>query len=388
VRPEEVRDVGVVAGEGFGGVVGGIGGTHGAIAERVFQAVGPAAGSVKLIHDQVAALAYGATSGVGRVALRAGALGASLARRVDAPSLDEAPAGRIAVGALSGMYGDRLAERSSPLAVQISLRCDGRVVEPSADSLADTYPSATPRLAIFLHGLCETEGAWSLHATRCKPYGARLREELGFTPLYIRYNSGLPISDNGALCSELIDAVVAAWPVEVAEIALIGHSMGGLVARYACHHGAKREWAARVRHVFTLGAPHRGAPLEQLVERASVALARLPETRALAAALDARSIGIKDLRSGRELPLLPTANHYFVSATLSPTHDTRLGRMIGDILVLHASAWDHEGAGERLPFPVDNYRHYGSANHFDLLNHPAIGDQIVRWIGTRALLNA
>jgi hypothetical protein len=46
--------------------------------------------------------------------------------------------------------------------------------------------------------------------------------------------------------------------------------------------GIEHEWTTKVRHVFTPGAPHRGAPLEQLTHAASAALSRLPETRGFA----------------------------------------------------------------------------------------------------------
>jgi pimeloyl-ACP methyl ester carboxylesterase len=271
---------------------------------------------------------------------------------------------------------------------------------------------ATPKLAVFLHGLCETDDAWKLAPraarsaqTRPPTYGAQLRDELGYTPVYIRYNSGLHISANGRRLAALLEDVAAVWPVEVQEISLLGHSMGGLVARSACHYGAEREWTAKVAHVFSLGTPHLGAPLEQATHAAACALSRLPETRALAKGLNARSVGIKDLGHGyvtdecwggqdpddylrhaaRDIPFLETANHYFVSASLTRDHDHRLGRHIGDLLVLRASAWGADPRGQRLRFPIDHYRHYGGATHFDLLGHPAIGEQIVKWLAPRAL---
>jgi pimeloyl-ACP methyl ester carboxylesterase len=181
-------------------------------------------------------------------------------------------------------------------------------------------------------------------------------------------------------------------------VALVCHSMGGLVGRSACHYGADSACVAKVRHVFTLGTPHRGAPLEQAANAASAALARLPETRPLARALNLRSSGIKDLRYGylveecwmdqdcdaylrntaQEIPFLPTARHYFICATLTREADATAGRIIGDLLVLQPSAWASDGRGKRMRFPIEHYYHLGQANHFDLLNHPAIFDQMRR----------
>jgi pimeloyl-ACP methyl ester carboxylesterase len=277
----------------------------------------------------------------------------------------------LIVGALNGAFGDRCAE---------ALAGDMVVARPITDP--------TDRLAVFLHGLCETEDAWWLGARRHTPYGVRLRRELGWTPLYIRYNTGRTISDNGSRLAQLLSELTEAWPVPVNEIALVGHSMGGLVARCALHEGAQEPWISRVRHVFMLGTPHRGAPLERATKAAAERLDMLPETRALANALNLRSAGIKDLCQDCEIPFLPTANQYFVSATVSREADGRAGRLIGDLLVLPASAWDHAGRGRRLSFPLDHYRHVGRANHFDLLNHPAIYEQMRQWLTGRAALPA
>ena len=239
-----------------------------------------------------------------------------------------------------------------------------------------------------------------LGADRHPPYGARLRAELGYTPLYVRYNTGRHVSENGRELAILLERLVDTWPVEVREIALVGHSMGGLVARSACHYASGHAWPAKVAHVFTLGTPHHGAPLEQAATGTAAALARLPETRGIAQALNARSSGIKDLghgylidedwvdqdpfafiqQSASEIPFLSCASHYFVCTTLTRELDAPVGRIIGDLLVLKPSAWGQERHGQRLRFPVEQYHHVGGATHFDLLNHPAIYAQIRRWL--------
>ena len=141
---------------------------------------------------------------------------------------------------------------------------------------------------MFVHGLCETEQAWWPSERKQRTHGAfnfggRVRD-IGFTPVYVRYNSGLHISDNGARLSTLLDELVEAWPVPVDEVALIGHSMGGLVARSACHHADRvgAGWVERTRHVFGLGTPHLGAPLERGVNAVAWSLRKVPETRRLA----------------------------------------------------------------------------------------------------------
>lgn len=412
MRRDEVRALGDLAGDAAAGIADQARDLHTGIAQRVFGALGSTAAPVRIAHDRISEGAYTAARALTSAVVRGGAGAVSLARPDDAPSIADSPPGRLAVGAINGMWGDRLYRRRSALETSMAVRRAGRDVPPDAGGLARAFPDATRRLAVFVHGLCETEDAWRLGARRSVPYGDRLRAELGYTPVYIRYNSGRHISHNGRALAALMDAVVENWPVPVTEIALVGHSMGGLVARGACHYagvGGTTSWRDRVRHVFMLGAPHTGAPLELAANAACHAASQLPETRPFAAPLKARSAGVKDLgfgyvvdedwaghdpdafwtNTGTVVPFLPGANHYFVSATLSREADAPLGRVIGDLLVLHRSAWAHRARGERLQFPVEHYSHLGGATHFDLLNHPAVYGQIRRHLaGARPQLPA
>ncbi|HWE32600.1 MAG TPA: alpha/beta hydrolase [Solirubrobacteraceae bacterium] len=408
MRPDEVVALGELAGDSVGGAVARIEDMHTSIAERVFNSVGAGAEPVRAVHDGVAKSVYAAVRVASSALLKTGATAVGAASDPDDVSLTDRPGGRLALGALNGAFGDRLVERGSPLTEQLTVRRGGRDLELNREALADVCPDASPRLALFLHGLCETDDAWRLRSARYVPYGDRLETELGYTSLYVNYNSGRHISDNGRELARALATLLDSWPVGIEEIAFVGHSMGGLVARSACHYGATSDWAQRVRHVFTLGCPHTGAPLERAANAAASALALLPETRGLAKALNLRSAGIKDLRygyvieedwfghdpdiylrnTGREIPFLETANHYFVCATLSRDSDGPLSRLFGDWLVLSSSAWASGGRGQRLRFPVDNYRHYGGASHFDLLNHPAIYEQLRRWLTGRPALPA
>jgi pimeloyl-ACP methyl ester carboxylesterase len=371
----EVEAAGDLAGSAVGGTAKFIQEAHAGIARRPFSALGVMAAPVRVVHDRVSSAAYGLVAR----ALAAGPR--ALARATPGNGVPAANTlrGSLALGALNGAIGDRLARDGSPLALEMTLRGSG-------DS---------PRLAVFVHGLCETDDAWALGSA--PPYGARLQEELGYTPLYLRYNTGLRISDNGRRLAELLEETVGSWPVPVQEIALVGHSMGGLVARSACHHGAASGvgWAQSVRHVFCLGAPHLGAPLEKGANAVAYALARLPETRPLAKVMNGRSVGIKDLRFGScaeedwcdcdpdeflrdrctEVPFLECATYYFVGATL--TRGT--GSLVGDLLVRYPSA-SGSGRRRRIPFEVDNGMHLSGANHFQLLNHPAVFEQLVSWL--------
>ncbi len=364
---------GTLAGRGFGGAVGVIAATHKAIADRVFWAIGLAGEPMRLaslpartLHDSISSLAYGLTGAIGETV---GRIGGELATLI-AAGQEAGLRARILQGILNGIAGDRLALEGNPLATQMSARVDAR-------------GEVTPRLVIFIHGLCETEDAWFLWRGRGPGYGERLRTALAFTPVYVRYNSGRPIAENGELLAETITRLVAESPVPIDEIAVVGHSMGGLVARQALVNLQGTETGELVRHMVMLGVPHRGAPLEVAAEAAARVMAWIPETRPLAELLGMRPEGIKDLRYGAAEPCALDVDHFFFSAGLG----RGLERLLGDLLVARQSAWDI-GRGEKIAFDPDHYSHLGDASHFDLLGHPAIGEQLVRWLGGPALLEA
>jgi pimeloyl-ACP methyl ester carboxylesterase len=378
---------------------------HAAVASRVFGLLGSLGAPVRVLHDGISTASYRGVLAALRAPVRAG--GRMFARSApgDSAALADSTAGGLALGALNGIAGDRLVRDHPDLALDLTLRRRGHAVRLSEPGLAGAYPDATTKLAVFVHGLCGTEDTWWLGSRGQNPsptYGARLRDELGYTPLYVRYNTGLHVSDNGRRLAAALARIAANWPAEVEEITLIGHSMGGLVARSACHYAeqAGYAWTDRVRHVFCLGTPHLGAPLERAANAAGWALSRLPESRPFADLFfNRRSAGIKDMRFGNcveedwcdcdpdeflrdrchEVPFLPTAAYYFVGATLTKRPDG-LGGLIGDMLVQYPSA-SGKGRRRRIPFEVDNGLHVGGAHHMRLLNHPDVYGQIRSWIG-------
>jgi pimeloyl-ACP methyl ester carboxylesterase len=396
---------------------GGIGQVQRAISGRVFRAVGPVAAPVRPLHEGITrgvyaglglgtrALGFAAGAAVDRHAARRRAAGQPLAL----PSATRS--GAAVIAAIAGLTGDTLEEEGSPLAQPMAVRVAGEPVVLDRDAVAEAFPKATPRIVVFLHGLMETEFSWGEHRGAAgtarglrktdETYGNRLQRELGYTPVTVRYNSGLRISRNGRCLSELMDELVAAWPVEVERIALVGHSMGGLVARSACHCGVedRAAWVSLVKHSVSLGTPHMGAPLEQAVHALTAGLAALPETRPLANFLRRRSGGIRDLRQGSlvdadwrdtnpdalraaacaEVPLLEGATHCFVSATITRSDRHPVGRLIGDALVLKPSATGRSRT-RRMPFEEEHGMHLGGAHHFALLNHPAVYEKLRLWL--------
>jgi pimeloyl-ACP methyl ester carboxylesterase len=390
-------------------------GVHTAISRKSFAPLGIApgvaqvSGVVRWIHDGFSSLAY---SGV-RTALAATAGAAKLAARLTPPGEADLRPGSPAdlmVAALNGFAGDRLAREGNPLATKMSLRQAGREVPLDREALAAAFPDPSSHLVVFLHGLACNESGWKFfaerhHGGRETSYGSRLQADLGVTPLYLRYNSGLRISHNGRALADLLDRLLAAWPVPVDQLTLVGHSMGGLVIRSACHHGqgSGLDWIGTVRRVIFLGAPHHGAPLEKATNVAAWLLGLTDVTRPFADFLNDRSAGIKDLRFGSlldddwqgvdpdaflagrtgDVPFLESATHYFVAATVTRDPRHPLGVAVGDLLVREPSASIRRHL-RHTQFTLEHGRHFGPLTHLELLNHPDVYEELRRWVGQGA----
>jgi len=404
MKPEEMRAAGRLTTRTLADTVSSVEQIHRAAATRIFALTGPVGVPVRAIHNGIATGVYtlirSAGLAAGWTASEVAGVAAGSARPVGST-----PRSNLAISVLNAFLGHELAEQGSPLAIPMAIRRDRADIVPERGALEAAFPEATPKVAVFVHGLTLNEESWRLHADRQgegeeATYGSRFAEEFGYTPVHLRYNSGLHISENGHHLAMLLEKVVGAWPVPVTELLLVGHSMGGLVARSACHQATERgdTWVSAVRHVVYLGTPHLGAGLEQWVDQLAGVLGRLDEGRPLAQVLSRRSAGIKDLRAGhlldehwrgadhgsehpmRDVPLLPSAQHYAVSATVTTGRRNPLGRVVGDLLVQPASARGRSRDGRHIPIPAEHKRHFGGLHHFQLLNHPPIYEAMREWL--------
>ena len=319
---------------------------------------------------------------------------------------------------LNGLFGDTLDAQGSPLATPMTVRRDGAALPLDRAGLAAALPDATGRVCVLVHGLMSTEAIWGFAGDGTTTYGTRLAADHGVTPVYVRYNTGRHISTNGQDLAATLDALVAAWPVRVREISLIGHSMGGLVVRSACHyapshrsrHGRRgstwfrRPWTSKVRRVVLLGTPNTGAPLEVLANVVSATLWSLPipATRLVGLGLDQRSAGIKDLRFGaildedwmeqdpdaRHRPTphrvrpLRRADYLVVAGSLTEQDGHPVTRVLGDALVTPPSA-----TGRLAPspeeaatlFPGATSRVFPKTGHLALAADAHVYDAIDQW---------
>jgi pimeloyl-ACP methyl ester carboxylesterase len=328
----------------------------------------------------ITATAYGGTS----LGLRAAsAVLDSVAASGVGPRLEQGPRGRFVSSAVNGLIGDRLVEERPRMAIEAAVRSEGRDVPLDPDGLAQAFPRATGRVVVFLHGLCENESYWRRRRDRTgTTYGEMLAAE-GWTPVFLRANTGLGLRDNGAAVSALLQRLVESWPVPVTRVALVGHSMGGLVLRAAgaVASDVAEPWTDRVTDVVTLGTPHLGAPIARGIGHGSRGLGRLPETAAFGRVLDWRSVGVHDLVAGlaEDVPPLPHARYRLVAATLTSRERHPVGHVVGDLLVRPPSAYGRDRYGAEL-FPDATVLHLGRTDHFGLLNHPEVHAALREWL--------
>jgi pimeloyl-ACP methyl ester carboxylesterase len=270
------------------------------------------------------------------------------------------------------------------------LRHDGVAVDPAA---AGALRSGRPcrRLLILVHGLCMSDQQWLREG---RGYGTALAEELDYLPLYLRYNSGLPVAENGRALASLLDRLVGHWPGPLDELVIIGHSMGGLVARSAVAVAARRRhaWLEALTRVVFLGTPHGGAPLERAGHGLDFLLDVTPYSAPFTRLGQSRSAGIKDLRHGtttaaghRFVPLPRDVACYTMAATLAARRSALGDRLVGDGLVpLHSALGRGRDDAHSLRFAPERQWIGYQMGHLELLRRPEVYAQLRAWLGEPA----
>lgn len=350
---------------------------------------------VESVHNNVATndiadLVYDSVRGVTRLVGGAiDVLAPALVPVIPALNPGLSPRKREAVvAALNGVVGDYLVRTENPLAISMQLRRKGQ-------PLAGPIRKAGSKVAVLVHGLSMNDLQWT---RKRHNHGAALARDLGYTPVYLHYNSGLHVSTNGRAFADLMEGFLKQWPVPLEELIIIAHSMGGLVARSAHHYGvaAGHEWPRRLGKLVFLGTPHHGVPLERVGNFVNTVLDLSPYTAPFARLSKIRSAGITDLRYGnvvdkdwegldrfehsgdlrRPLPLPEGVKCYAIAAT------TEAGAS-GDGLVPVDSALGRHKAVKRCLSFAQSHQWVGrNLSHFDLLSDRAVYKQIQRWVAS------
>ncbi len=284
--------------------------------------------------------------------------------------------------ALNGVYGDHLAATGNPLQIPMRFRRDGKPLSLTRAALTAAIPDAGGNVLVLVHGLCSDDLHWRRNG---HDHGAALADDLGFTPVYLHYNSGRPIAQNGAEFAAMVETLVTQWPVPVEDLTIIGHSMGGLLARSAVEAArtARYTWRKRLRRLVFLGTPHQGALLEQLGSGVVAALRSSPYSAPFARLGAARSAGITDLRHGslRGIPLPAGVQCFAIAATLGASARLVRDKIIGDGLVsLDSALGRHRHQKRRLAFPPARQWIARHTTHLDLLSRREVYSQLREWL--------
>mgnify|MGYP005842136891 CR=1 FL=1 len=379
----------------------GVGGVRGVtdLVEHMHYAIqripGMAADAIPPRTSGITGLVYRSVHGVtglvgGALEIALGTAAVRLGQAASTPERDRL------LAVLNGVLGDHLEATGNPLAIDMRLRYQGHDLSPDLD-LSAQLPDPDRRLVIFVHGLCLDDRCWQPRAED-QPSGETTRVCLpevmvrrGRTVLHLRYNTGRPIHANGREFARLLQRVTDNWPGRLDRIAIVGHSMGALVARSAAHAAlhAGHGWPRLLHDLVFLAAPHLGSPLERAghgvdrmlgISRYSAPFARIGRMR---------SAGITDLRYGRVLAdevsgpaRLPGQTRCFaVAATLDDDPSSFRSRRFGDGLVPVPSALGrHPDPARCLPVEATRRHVASGTGHLEIMHDPEVARRIIRWL--------
>ena len=299
------------------------------------------------------------------------------------------------ISALNGWFGDYLSQTDNELQQPMAFYRHNRPVAPE-----DFAAPPTGKVCVLVHGLGCNEALWNFpEPHEGGGYGELLERRCDYMPLYLRFNSGLRVSDNGKQLAVLLERFCARHAAAVTELLLIGHSMGGLVIRSACHLGSEagQDWVTRVRHVVYLGSPALGAPLEKATNVATQVLGSFDTTatHVIRDLLNTRSAGVKDLRFGNlvdrdwldcdpdelmnnrrvPIPWLATAHHHLVVGQALAGVGT-----FGDAVVRPDSAAGRAHGSQPGAPEGSDVQVMPGLDHLALARHPAVYEHVERWV--------
>jgi pimeloyl-ACP methyl ester carboxylesterase len=414
LRTSDLRGVAQLATQATAGVARMAEGVHQSVWGTLGVPGGKAPGQTRGLTGMVYQAVQGITQLVGH---GTDAVLARLQPLLDAAdaSPPESPEREAVLAALNGVLGDRMAATGNPLASRMTLRLhtpSGSVALDWAN--ANTLPAkdnVTDKVLLVIHGLCMNDLQWQ-HTTAdgsVQGHTAALAAA-GYTPVFVRYNTGLHTSDNGHALAQQLHNLVTHWPVAVREITVLAHSMGGLVTRSAVHHaqstsqpqsGTAYAWLPLLKNIVFLGTPHHGAPLERAGNWVDVILGSTPYARPFAKLGQLRSAGITDLRHGNvcpqdwqgrnrferapdrrlSAPLPEGVACYTLAATLAAKRSALADRLVGDGLVpLRSALGQHDDTARNLVFAKASQCIAYRMNHMELLHRPEVTQQLLAWL--------
>lgn len=295
--------------------------------------------------------------------------------------------------ALNGVLGDYLVNSENPLAIPMHFRKDGMIL--NTDQLREHVNKHNGKVLILVHGLCMNDLQWQREG---HDHGTKLANELGMQAIYLHYNTGRHISENGKDFAVLMESLVP-LAVHTLEMNILAHSMGGLVSRSALHYAENNnyECAQHLNKLVFLGTPHQGAALEKAGNWIDMILGSHFYTVPFARLAKVRSAGITDLRYGniqagdwqtseqfafntdQRLPTaLPSNAKCFAIA--SSAKESKAYAFGDGLVSIKSALGEHENPVYNLLIP-DSQKWVGTnINHMQLLNDKGIYEKLKQWL--------
>lgn len=408
VRASDLRAAAALAVQATHAITGITEGVH----QSVWRTLGASHGATPAHTTGLTGLVYqgihGVTALIGRGLASALTRLEPLLQGVEDQS-DESPERLAVIAALNGVMGDRLAASNNPLSLPMTLRLPEQSTQdrqgPEANLASNLMlTNAEPKLLLVIHGLCMNDLQWTTQRQdHSLNHASSLANALGYTPVYLRYNSGLHVSQNAQTLAQQLEALVARWPTALSQISVLAHSMGGLLIRSALFYANQdgQHWPDLVKHIVFLGTPHHGAPLERAGNWVDELLGSTPYSRPFAKLGQLRSAGVTDLRYGHLLdvdwqghdrfrrqpdrrqpvPLPERIACYAVAATTATKRGSLADRLLGDGLVpLPSALGQHADPARCLVFAPSYQMVLYNTHHMQLLSSPLVTRQLLLWL--------
>jgi pimeloyl-ACP methyl ester carboxylesterase len=311
---------------------------------------------------------------------------------------------------INGLFGDKMQKNGHPALVTMSFRHNSRDI--SVENL-DAYCPLQEHggnLVLFVHGLMNDETIWKSNPEDLvQRTGSFVENQKRGTILYLRYNTGRHISENGRDLSFLLEKLVQYYPSKINSLTLVCHSMGGLVGRSAGYYAQYlgHRWVSLLKKVFLIGVPNEGSYLARIAHMTQYFLRKADPSvnDTIATLFDIRSNGIKDLSFGflvdedwegtgyekkKSAPAtkvfpLEHVEYYLIAATVTKrSEEKRLFRFFGDGLVEEKSALSRLFIENKLNTGNVFFRLFETENHLTLLENEEIHSYILKCMEEKA----
>jgi pimeloyl-ACP methyl ester carboxylesterase len=308
---------------------------------------------------------------------------------------------------INGLQGDSLSDNGHPAVVKMSFRHNSRDIEPEKIPEILNMGIESGQWIILVHGLMNDETIWkSGPKDLIVRMGTFFEDQKRANVIYLRYNTGRHISQNGRDLSSLIEELIEIHGNKIKDLVLTGHSMGGLVIRSACYYAGilKHSWVQKLKTVFLIGVPNEGSYLAKIAYMTQYFLRKIDpsQNQSIAKFFDLRSNGIKDLSFGflvdedwqnpayenekvisatRVYPI-EGVNYHLIAATMTEKKNkSKLAVLFGDGLVEKKSALSQLFKDKQAKSGQVEFKLFEGENHLSLLESKLVHSYVAECLG-------